>query len=73
MRPDRHRKIQGGDAVSVQSFDGIRRSYILGFQECPQCRETVFAAEAQRWCLAATFNTNGHAICAATNSKPLTR
>jgi len=31
--------------MSVPSFDGMHASYFLAFQKCPNCRETIFAAE----------------------------
>jgi transcriptional regulator NrdR family protein len=31
--------------MSAQSFDGMCAAYYLAFQKCPNCRETIFAAE----------------------------
>ena len=30
--------------MSRRKFDGIHASYFLGFQQCRQCKETIFAA-----------------------------
>ena len=31
--------------MAFQPYEGVRRSFYLGFKRCPNCQEEVFAAE----------------------------
>ena len=43
--------------MSARSFDGMHASYFLAFQKCPNCRETIFAAEGAAFLPAAVKYT----------------
>jgi ssDNA-binding Zn-finger/Zn-ribbon topoisomerase 1 len=64
-----------GNAMTFQPFDRSRPIYFLGCQICPNCRETMFAAESAevdndavsyRW----TCDVCGHGFSTTTELAP---